>query len=47
MHWIKELEIAKSTDELVISRSIVVQTDFPDFDMLDAMIASALRRLLD
>ena len=26
------------------SRSIVGQTDFPDFDMLDAMIASALLR---
>ena len=47
MHWIKEVEIAKSTDELVTSRSIVWRTDFPDFDMLDAMIASALKRLLD
>ena len=45
MHWIKEVEIAKSIDELMISRSIVVRTDFPDFDVLDSMIASALEKL--
>ena len=28
------------------SRSIVVRTDFPDYDMFDAMIASALKKLL-
>ena len=32
-------------DELT-SRSIVVRTDFPDFDMLDAMIRAALKKLL-
>ena len=42
MHWIKEVEIAKSFDEVLTSR-----TDFPDFDMLDAMIASALKKLLN
>ena len=47
MHWIKEVEIAKSIDELMTSRSIVGRNDFPDYDMLDAMIASALKRLLD
>ena len=47
IHWIKEVEIAKSIDELMTSRSIVWRTDFLDFDMLDAMIASALKRLLD
>ena len=41
--WIKEVEIAKSIDELVTSRSIVGRTDFPDYDMLDAMVASALQ----
>ena len=46
MHWIKEIEIAKSMDELVTSRSITVRTDFPDYDVLDAMIASALKKLL-
>ena len=47
MHWIQEVEIAKSIDELMTSRSIVVRNDFPDYDMLDAMIASALKRLLN
>ena len=47
LHWIKEVEMAKSIDELMTSRSIAGRNDFPDFDMLDAMIASALKRLLD
>ena len=38
MLWIKEVEVAKSIDELVTSRSIAGQHNFPDFDMLDAMI---------
>ena len=32
MHWINEVEIAKSIDELVASRSITGQPNFPDFD---------------
>ena len=47
MLWIKEVEIAKSIDELMTSRSITGQHQFPDFDMLDAMIASALKKLLN
>ena len=47
MLWIKEFEIAKSIDELVTSRSIAGQPNFPDFDMLDAMIGSALKKLLN
>ena len=47
LQWIKEVEIAKSMDELMTSRSIVGRNDFADYDMLDAMIASALKRLLD
>ena len=39
MQWIKDVQIAKSIDELVPSR--------PDFDMLDSMIASALRKLIN
>ena len=39
--------MAKSIDELMTSRSIVGRTDFPDYDMLDAMIASALNKLLE
>ena len=46
MQWIKEVEMAKSVDELVTSRSIVGRTYFTDFDVLDAMIASALKRLI-
>ena len=46
MHWTIEVEIAKSTDELMTSRSIVGRTDFPDFPVLDAMIGSALKKLL-
>ena len=47
MQWIKEVKMAKSIDELLTSRSIVERTDFHDFDILDAMTASALKRLLD
>ena len=47
MHWIKEVEIAKSIDELLTSRSILERNDFPDYDVLDAMIASAFKRLLN
>ena len=47
MHWIKEVETAKSIDELMTSRSIMERTYFPDYDMLDAKIASALKKLLD
>ena len=47
MHWIKEVEMAKSIEELMTSRSIVRRSDFADYDMLGAMIASALKRLLD
>ena len=47
MHWIKGVEIAKSIDEIMTSRSIVERNDFPDCDMVDAMIASALKRLRD
>ena len=39
--------MAKSIDEIMTSRSIVGRDDFPDFDVLDAMIASALKKLLD
>ena len=47
MHWIKEVEMAKSIDELMTSRSISGRTDFPDDEMLDVMIASALKKLLN
>ena len=37
---------AKSIDDLVTSRSITGRKYFPDYDMLDTMIASALKKLL-
>ena len=46
MHWIKEVEIAKSIDDLMTSQSIIGRRDFPHYDMLDAMIASASKKLL-
>ena len=46
MHWIKEVEIARLIDDLMTSRPITGRTNFPDNDMLDAMIASALKKLL-
>ena len=36
-----------SIDELLTSRLIVLRNDFLDFDMLDAMVASALNKLLN
>ena len=47
MLWNKEVEIAKSIDELVPSRSSTGQHHVLDFDMLDAMIASALKKLIN
>ena len=39
MLWIKEVEMVDSLDELKSSRSVCGK-DFPDFEMLDAKIAS-------
>ena len=47
MLWIKEVEIAKSIDELVTTQSITGQPNFHDFDVLDAMIASGLKKILN
>ena len=41
---VKKFEVAKSIDELVTSRSITGRHNFPDFDIVDAMIASALKK---
>ena len=46
MHWIKEVEMAKSMDDLVASRTITGLAEFTDYDMLDVMIASAFKKLL-
>ena len=47
MQWIKEMDIAKSIDDLITTRSIVGRSDFPDYEMLDAKMASALSKLFD
>ena len=41
MQWIKEVEIVKLIDDLMTSQSSTGRRDFTDYDMLDAMIASA------
>ena len=45
MSWIKEVEIATSIDDLMMSQSTEVK-DFPDFEMLDVKTAFALRKIL-
>ena len=45
MSWIKEVEIATSIEDLMTSQSTEGK-DFPDFEMLDAEIASALRKII-
>ena len=45
MSWINEVEMAGSIDDLMTSQSIKGES-FPDFEMLDARIASALRKII-
>ena len=45
MLWIKDLEIPKSVDDHMTSQSLEAR-DFTDFEMLDAKIASALKRII-
>ena len=45
MLWIKEVEMVDSVDELKSSRSIAGKNS-PNFDMLDAKIASALNKVI-
>ena len=45
MLWIKEVEMVESVDDLKSSRSIR-GTQTPDFEVLDAKIASALNRII-
>ena len=46
MKWITEVEMAKSIDDLMTSRSIIGRTDFADYDLLDAEIASVLKKFI-
>ena len=45
MLWIKEVEMVESVDDLKSSRSIR-GTHGPDFEVLDARIASALNKII-
>ena len=45
MHWIKEVEIVDSVDDLMSSSSFR-GIQMPNFDVLDARIASALNRII-
>ena len=45
MHWIKEVEMVDSVDDLK-SSSTVRGIRMPDFEVLDARIASALNRII-
>ena len=45
MHWIKEVEMVESVDDLKSSRSIK-GTPGPDFELFDARIASALNKII-
>ena len=45
MLWIKEVEMVDSLEELKSSRSVCGK-DFPNFEMLDAKIASALNKIM-
>ena len=45
MLWIKEVEMVESVDDLKSSRSIT-GIRMPDFEVLDARIASALNKII-
>ena len=45
MLWINEVEMVESVDDLKSSRSISGK-DFPNFELLDARIASALNKII-
>ena len=46
LQWIKEIEVAKSLDDLITLRSITGK-NFPDCEELDLMMAAALKRCYD
>ena len=46
LQWIKEIEAAKSLDDLITPKSTTGK-DFPDYEELDLMMASALKRRYD
>ena len=45
LQWIKEIETAKSLDDLVTLKSIT-RKDFPDYEELDLMMAHSIEAVL-
>ena len=43
LQWVKEIETAKSLDDLITPKSITVK-NFTDFEELDLMMAAALKK---
>ena len=46
MLWISEVEMVDSADDFQTSREFQGKTHFPNFEMLDARIASALNKII-
>ena len=46
LQWMKVIDAAKSLDDLITPKSITGQ-DFPDYEEVDLMMASALERCYD
>ena len=46
LQWIKEIEAAKSLDDVITPKSITGK-HFPDYEELDLMTAAALKRCYD
>ena len=46
LQWIKEIEVAKSLEDLITLRSITGK-DFSDYEELDVMMAASLKRCYD
>ena len=46
MLWIKEVEMGDSVNELLKSLRSIAGNNFPNFEMLDAKIASALNKII-
>ena len=46
MLWIKEVEMVGSVDDLMSSQSIARHSHWPNFELLDAKIASSLNKII-
>ena len=46
MSWIKEVEMVDSVDDFTSSHSVQGYSHFPNFEMLDARVASTLNKII-